>query len=340
VPSVAVATFTSRQRELNSGALESAHDRKRGNERAEDRVIERMASRRILGKSPLGVFLRLNEWIWRHLPIPSRLLDVTAYGDLMHSLVQLRGDRRQWFGTYFFRNRPQLRLISRLADVRRRSPAVRIAVMGCSIGADVYSILWSIHSLHPDLPVVIDAVDISEEVLDVAREGLYARGVSELALEPIFERTTEGEIREMFDEEGERLRVKPWLRKGIVWRRGDARDPKIVDDLGPHDVVVANDFLCHMEPAVAQECLRNIARLVDPGGYLVVSGVDIDVRTSVAKALWWRPVPQLLEDIHDGDPSLRLGWPWKYWGLEPFDRSKPDWRIRYASAFQLGQSTR
>jgi SAM-dependent methyltransferase len=336
--SVVPSGFTSRQRELNGGALKSPHGTAGWDETAGGRVIERMAGQRILGKSPLGVFLRFNEWLWRHLPFPARTPGLAAYGDLMYSLVRLRGDRRQWFGTYFFRNRPQLRLICRLAELRRRSPAVRIAVVGCSIGADVYSILWSIRATYPDLNVVVDAVDISDEVLEVAREGRYSRGVSELALEPIFERMTEGEIREMFDEEGERLRVKPWLREGIAWRRGDARDPGIVDELGRHDLVVANDFLCHMVPAESEKCLRNIARLVEPGGYLVVAGIDIDVRTKVAKDLWWKPVAQLMEDIHDGDRSLRQGWPWKYWGLEPFDRSRPDWRVRYASAFQLGET--
>jgi chemotaxis methyl-accepting protein methylase len=214
-----------------------------------------------------------------------------------------------------------------------------MAVLGCSTGADVYSILWSIHSTHPDLGVVIDAVDISEEVLEVAREGVYSRGVSELVLEPIFERMSEGEIREMFDEEGKQLRVKSSLREGIAWRRGDVRDPEIVDRLGRQDLVVANDFLCHMEPVEAERCLRNIARLVDPGGYLVVAGIDLDVRTRVANALRWTPVTDLIEDIHDGDRSLRLSWPWRYWGLEPFDKSRPDWRVRYASAFRVGESS-
>jgi SAM-dependent methyltransferase len=299
-----------------------------------------MARQRIFGRSPLGVYLRLNESIWRRLPLPMRTpRAVTAYGRLMHSLVRLRGERRQWLGTYFLRNRPQLRLICRLADRRRRAGAVRMAVLGCSIGADVYSILWSIHSTHPDLRVVIDAVDISEEVLEVAREGVYSRGVSELVLEPIFERMSEGEIREMFDEEGKQLRVKPLLREGIAWRRGDVCDPEIVDRLGRQDLVVANDFLCHMEPVEAEGCLRDIARLVDPGGYLVVSGIDLDVRTRVAKALCWTPVTDLMEDIHDGDRSLRLSWPWRYWGLEPFDKSRPDWRLRYASAFQVGATS-
>jgi 2-polyprenyl-3-methyl-5-hydroxy-6-metoxy-1,4-benzoquinol methylase len=52
--------------------------------------------------------------------------------------------------------------------------------------------------------------------------------------------------------------------------------------LGPKDMLVASNFLCHMATADAEKCLRNIAQLVNPGGYLFVSGVDLDVRTKVA----------------------------------------------------------
>ena len=42
-----------------------------------------------------------------------------------------------------------------------------------------------------------------------------------------------------------------------------------------------------------------------------------------------------IENIHNGDLSIRMGWPWHYWGLEPVDKKRPDWKIRYASVFQL-----
>jgi chemotaxis methyl-accepting protein methylase len=257
----------------------------------------------------------------------------------VHGLVRLQGDRRQYFGTFFFRNRPQLELICRLVELRRRGSAVRIAVLGCSLGAEVYSISWSIRSARPDLKTTMQAVDISEEALAVAREGVYSLGVSQLADEPVLERAAEDEMRAMFDREGEKLRVKSWIKGGIRWSVADARDPQIVDSLGRQDVVVANDFLCHMEPPEAESCLRNLARLVDTGGYLVVSGIDLDVRTKVANALRWKPVNDSIEDIHEGDRSLRLSWPWRYWGLEPFDKSRPDWNVRYASAFQIGEAT-
>jgi hypothetical protein len=46
-----------------------------------------------------------------------------------------------------------------------------------------------------------------------------------------------------------------------------------------------------------------------------------------------------LKDVHEGDATLTVSWPFKYWGVDPFDKRRPDWRIRYASVFQLGQQT-
>src|SRR5262245_33809283 len=90
-----------------------------------------------------------------------------------------------------------------------------------------------------------------------------------------------------------------------------------------------------MHPSTAEKCLRNIALLVRPQGYLIVSGIDLDVRTKVAGDLGWHPVQELLEEIHDGDPCMKPFWPWSYVGLEPLNKKRADWRLRYAAAFQL-----
>jgi chemotaxis protein methyltransferase CheR len=303
-------------------------------------VIDRVTSARIFGRSPVGAYLRASEWIWWRVPEAVRAPGLaTTYGRIMHGLVQRMGDRRQYLGTFFLRNRPQLELIGRLARETARAGATRIAVLGCSVGAEPYSILWSIHSARQGLAVRMIAVDIATDALEVAREGAYSISVSDLVREPIFERMTEDEMRGLFDQEGDRFRVKPAIRECITWHAGDARDPRVIDALGRHSIVVANDFLCHMRQSEAEGCLRNIARLVEPGGYLVVSGIDLDVRTRVATELGWAPIRDHLEAIHEGDRSLRESWPWRYWGLEPLDKNRRDWRIRYASAFRLGVTT-
>jgi hypothetical protein len=93
-----------------------------------------------------------------------------------------------------------------------------------------------------------------------------------------------------------------------------------------------------MRPEEAQRCMFNLTRLVKPGGYLFVSGVDLDVRMRVLQQLGWRPVTELINEIHEGDVSLRRDWPLEYWGLEPIDQGRIDWKMRYASVFQHGSA--
>jgi chemotaxis methyl-accepting protein methylase len=260
---------------------------------------------------------------------------IRAYGVWLQSLVRLVETRLQYFGTFFFRNRPALELMRRMVDEKAEGSTLKIAVLACSAGAEVYSILWTIRSARPDLEVIMCAVDISREILNFAEKGVYTRDTCELVGSSIFERLTAHEMEQMFDWEGDQARVKPWLRDGITWQLGDACSPELIQLLGPQDIVVASNFLCHMEPLLAESCLRNIAGLVDRGGYLFVSGVDLEVRAKVAHELGWRPIPELLEQIHDGDPALREGWPVAWWGLEPLNRRRRDWQLRYAAAFQL-----
>jgi len=152
----------------------------------------------------------------------------------------------------------------------------------------------------------------------------------------MFERVSSQEIDQMFETDGNQATIRPWLRQGITWLAGDAGDPALLAAIGPQDIVVANRFLCHMQPPAAESCLRNVGRLVKPGGYLFVTGIDLDVRAKVALGESWNPITDLARDIHDGDASILAGWPIEYWGLEPFDGTRPDWRIRYSSVFQLG----
>jgi hypothetical protein len=81
------------------------------------------------------------------------------------------------------------------------------------------------------------------------------------------------------------------------------------------------------------------ARLNGSDGFLFVSGVDLDIRTKVARELGWKPIQDWLEQIHEGDSSVRTAWPWHYSGLEPRNEQSPDYKIRYSACFQLGGST-
>jgi SAM-dependent methyltransferase len=139
----------------------------------------------------------------------------------------------------------------------------------------------------------------------------------------------------MFDRDGDVMTVKSWIKEGIEWQVGDIGVPENLEVIGPQDIVVANNFLCHMDTATAEQCLRNIGRLVGPHGHLVVSGINLDVRTKVENNLGWRPLGELLEEIYDGDACMKSFWRWHYGGLEPLNKKRQGWKIRYAAALEL-----
>jgi chemotaxis methyl-accepting protein methylase/mannose-6-phosphate isomerase-like protein (cupin superfamily) len=298
--------------------------------------LTRLVRLRIFRKSPIGAYLRLNQLLWSKLPASfTALSPIGSYGNFLNTLARSHGVRAQAFSTFFLRNRPELELIKRLVERRTRGDTLRVAVLGCSTGAEVYSVAWRIRSARPDLKLILHAVDISKRAVEVGRCGVYRLVAPQATNADIFERMTGAEIEELFNRDGNVVTVKSSIKEGINWHVGDAGDSETLDALGPQDIVVANNFLCHMEPPMAERCLRNIARLVSPHGHLFVSGVDLDIRTKVAADLGWHPLQELLEDIHEGDPCMIALWPCHYAALEPLNKGRKDWRLRYASAFQL-----
>jgi len=308
----------------------------------------------------LYLYLSLAGRIWKHLSPSARDGSFgRAWGRHLDRLVRLTADRKQYFATFFLRNRAEMEMLRRLAEEKPPGGSLNITVLACSKGAEVYSMVWAIRSARPDLQLNVHAVDISQEIVDFAAKGVYslsgsdamasanedaAREKGEVSWNTsrdqnasMFERVSAEEAGAIFEIEGNQATVKPWLRKGITWMCGDAGDPGLLAALGPQDIVVTNRFLCHMEPPEAASCLRNIGKLVKSGGYLFVTGIDLDVRADVAREEGWSPIGDLAREIHEGDTSILAGWPLNYWGLEPFDHRRPDAQIRYASVFRLGE---
>jgi len=310
-----------------------------------------------------GALLFQERRLWKHLPVAWRgLPPARAFATHLHHLVCRQADRKQYFGTFFLRNRAELELIRRLIDSKPRGSRLDMSVLACSKGAEVYSMVWAIRSSRPDLELSIHAIDISQEIVQFAAKGVYSLATSDAVASPdeeavkargevswntsrdqnawILERMTKEEIDAIFEVRGHEAHVRPWLKQGITWLCADAGDPKLQGAIGQQKIVIANRFLCHMRPPEAESCLRKIGKLVEPGGYLFVSGIDLDVRTSVALKMGWKPVNDLIREIHDSDTSIRRGWPMEYWGLEPFNGRRRDWQVRYASVFQIGDAPR
>src|SRR5271157_5283729 len=126
-----------------------------------------------LRRSPdLYKAMALRIWRWSSTAFPDSRT-VQAYGSRLHRLKQRLVERSQSVSTYFFRNRPQLELIVKLLDEAPCGSTVSIAVLGCSKGAEVYSISYVIRKKRPDLNLRIMGLDISPDMIEFAQRGVF-----------------------------------------------------------------------------------------------------------------------------------------------------------------------
>lgn len=234
--------------------------------------------------------------------------------------------------TRFFRNLPQLELLRDLLFEKPGGAPIKIVSLGCSTGAELYSLLWLLRTARPAQGVQALGVDTEEECIQAASRGVYPCRVVEVAEVP----ATSHE--QLFTRERKTLVVQDWLKETTTWAVGDACSSDLVAQFGRHDLVLANNFLCHMSPEDAEACLRNLVQLVAPHGYLVVSGVDLDLRSRVLEGLGFVPVTARCEEIHAAE-DRHAAWPLRSWGLEPMDRTRQDWAARYATIFRSPAGT-
>ena len=229
--------------------------------------------------------------------------------------------------TRFFRNMPQLELARDLLLEKPGGPPVKVLSLGCSTGAELYSLLWLIRTARPALGVQALGIDSEEECIQAASRGVYPFRVVEVA------EVSDTSHERLFTSERKTLVVQDWLKDAVTWEVGDACSSDLVARFGHHDLVLANNFLCQMSPEGAEDCLRNLAQLVAPTGYLVVSGVDLDLRSRILEGLGFVPVTTKCADIHAAE-DRHAAWPLYSWGLEPMDRTRHDWAARYATVFR------
>lgn len=281
----------------------------------------------IVRKAGAGV-LWLNQSLWKRLPEKLRAGRLgLAWGRFIFSLVGLQGRHVQLTTTYFFRNRAELRLLGEICA--EMTGSIRLTVVGCSEGAEVFSILHTVKKNNPALSVQVLAFDISAPALEIARKGSFSRSSR------LFRYADAAEIGDLFEQSGDILTVRKSYQDGIDWRLEDPTREPAHSTLPGQDIVFINRLLFHMSLPEAERSLRAAASLVRPGGYLFVSGVNLDLRSRLALEYGWKPVTRYLEEVHAGDETMTMDWPFERWGLEPLDRRRADWRLRYCAVFQM-----
>lgn len=289
---------------------------------------------RVLGRFASPVWQRAPEKWLRSRPF-------RQVGKLIYAHVTRFEHRQQTHSTWFLRYARHNQVWCTPILARSKDAPVRLASIGCSTGAELYSALYQLRSARPGIRVVGTGVDMVPAVVDAAARASYDTSrPSSAGLDALppgaweLWSLSERERDMLFEPGGNgRVRVKDWIRADTRWISADASDPTLLERIGLQDVVLANNFLGPMDDALAEKCVRNLVRLVRPGGYLVVDGVDQNLRARLFPGLGLTPVVDQLKEVYYEDPTKR-DWPWDRWALEPLDFHRPDWPYRYCSIYR------
>ncbi|MGZ4064497.1 MAG: CheR family methyltransferase, partial [Bacteroidia bacterium] len=141
---------------------------------------------------------------------------------------------------------------------------IKAWVVATSSGEEAYSIAILFHEQlekqnTPDVVVKIFATDVDKDALETASKGVYPRSILE---------TVSGQrIAKYFDVEGEGYKVKPDLRKMVVFSSHDVlKDPPF----GRLDLVCCRNMLIYINPETQKEILRKLHFALNLNGYLFV----------------------------------------------------------------------
>lgn len=270
--------------------------------------------------------------VLRRTPLIHAFLKTGAWRSLRYQIA-LHGERQHYTFTHFLRLPNQFEaLAGPVVDHLASAGADReleIVDIGCSTGAEPYSIASVLLRRRPALRFHIRAYDVDTAVLAQAQSARYSA-------KEVFENKaiTAEFVDGTFDRRADAYFVKPQIARCVTFGVGDVLDPRLVEAVGKADIVLAQNLLFNFPPHLARQGFANLCTLLRSPAALFIDGVDIGMRERLTRAAGLAPLEYRIEEIHEDARRLRgSSWPWHYWGLESFDASRKDRLQRYATVF-------
>ena len=175
--------------------------------------------------------------------------------------------------TFFFRDKMPFdhfreTIMPALLEARASQRRIRIWCAATSSGQEPYSLAMILKEMGARLAgwrVEILATDISVEMLEKARAGIYSQFEVQRGL-PI------QALVKHFAQVGDMWEVAPALRTMIDFRPLNLLHP--FRYLGPFDVVFCRNVLIYFDQPTKVDVLSRIARVVQPDGYLLLGAAE------------------------------------------------------------------
>jgi chemotaxis protein methyltransferase CheR len=175
--------------------------------------------------------------------------------------------------TLFFRDKHPFELFEKtimpqLIESCASRGRIRIWCAACSSGQEPYSLAMILDDMKTRLAgitVEIIATDISERILDQAREGSYSQFEVQRGL-PI------RMLLKHFTQEGTRWRINRSLAEMVQFRSLNLLKP--FQSLGTFDLVMCRNVLIYFAEATKRDVLHRLSTVMAPDGYLMLGGAE------------------------------------------------------------------
>lgn len=171
--------------------------------------------------------------------------------------------------TYFWRESPALELAARhlLPELRprlKRDP--RIWHAACASGEEPYSMAMWLDQLKSGR-VDLVATDLDQRVLGLARQGIYRQRSVRLLPPDLLD--------EYFEPlPGDSWMIKPELAGRVSFRRLNLIDGQELERLPTFDIIFCRNVMIYFRPGRISQLIHRMARLLTPGGWLIVGASE------------------------------------------------------------------
>ena len=148
--------------------------------------------------------------------------------------------------------------------------ALKIAVVGCSAGEEVYSLATGLAQQNLFSRVELRGIDRDPELVIQASRGSYRFSNYDGRL-AFFSAVPQGCAKYFVvsKEDPDLFMIDPLIKKKIAFQKADATDSLFPELVQPQDVIIINNVLVHLPPKFQRSAIDNIVAVLNPGGRLI-----------------------------------------------------------------------
>ncbi len=228
-----------------------------------------------------GIFFEKNKEYLLTNRLKKRIeaLNLSSFEEYLNYLKSPRGTRElpNLFDaitineTYFFRHINQINAFKDaiVPELLKKRTTLKIWSAACSTGEEPYTIVIALMEKYGEnIPARILASDISNEVLERAKEGIYNDySVKELTPQlkkKYFDTIAPG-----------KYKIKDFVKRKCVFRNINIMDERQLNSVGKMDVIFCRNVLIYFDNAARQKVVEKFYRdILTPGGYLILGATE------------------------------------------------------------------